>query len=1041
MDKHKLMCKFLIEADSYFDGKNVNTEKINKHSTIKGYCRNGDCKTNEAGINALTTYIFKEFKRSIEINDYNEYDECFLMWLSDKLFKMYYDSKGKDAKKGFVYLITLNQAYAKYLEKHKGILDYWTLFDMIKDLKEANLKYMSEFYKLLNNICNTIVDYENNGTKSTKLFKNSVGCRRQYRILYNNISECKSYLDLLNKLKGIYDDFRSSAIRENGSNNNLAAKLQTLTTPNGVEMGAVRSFKSYKFSNQKCYPPKKNTKPKKQDPPRLPPSSKEEPPPPPLNQLKDSQRETPPSSQSSNALPKIKTGESRSSDVQDASENNPKTSDNSEGKTKDASGDKGSSSSGTENPGGESSDKSSEGSNGDKKDLQIDQSTTQDNSQEQHEDLTTSGGSVDNSPKDKGSTDNTMEHQQNDSLGSNPKEKPQDIQKGTPPLQEPETKELEPPNLTIPQPEQQQPQPSGQPEDNQRETSQPSASKPELKNGQRTSDIPPKGASNEQKDSGGGTEHQKRPQSDSKDHAQTPVPNKRGSDDVPGGDSGGSKYGEKDIDNGPLNPGGVQGDQRNSNDGSSGGSEDSNGGEGDTDKRTLNTGGEQDNKGGSGVKSGKKGDQAGSTHGSVAGGTDINKEGANGGQGVTSSGPGVSGGGAGIPVSGKGGTHNVQGDSGGGKGNGTGVSGGGQTSTNGGVGDPGTNQGGGSGGGSGSEQGGSDSPPVENGTQSMPGEPFNTGSFIFKISLKGMEKLNDAINSFEMIKNKFIGATQYIYNLYNTTLPSIKNGFNKSIDFFNGIINSISIDFKQVDPPAGSDNNKSESGGTGSGSPAPDDPPPPPKGLDQTSQSSQTLQTSQDPQNSLLPKPKEQIDAPKLPQDPPGNQHSDQNDQEEPQKPAGVPVIKSEHPVSEVKGNETIGIGDIYIFKGYKQFVILTIVLLIPIALAIMYKYLSFGRRNELKKKNNMKKVINMVGVNKTAKMVINSTDGKKQIQIIIKSSSQKKQTKKSINFVYGEKSPSLNIYQLMQADPVPFINLFFLLIFFVYKRKRDFIE
>ncbi|SCL96651.1 hypothetical protein PCHDK_000550900, partial [Plasmodium chabaudi adami] len=103
--------------------------------------------------------------------------------------------------------------------------------------------------------------------------------------------------------------------------------------------------------------------------------------------------------------------------------------------------------------------------------------------------------------------------------------------------------------------------------------------------------------------------------------------------------------------------------------------------------------------------------------------------------------------------------------------------------------------------------------------------------------------------------------------------------------------------------------------------------------------------------------------------------------------------------------------------------------------------YLSLGRRKKLKGKKNMKKVINMFGVNKTTKTVINSSDGKKQIQIIIKSSSQKKPTKKSINSVYGEKSPSLNIYQIMQADPVPFINLFFLLIFFVYKRKRDFIE
>ncbi|SCL99119.1 hypothetical protein, conserved, partial [Plasmodium chabaudi adami] len=516
--------------------------------------------------------------------------------------------------------------------------------------------------------------------------------------------------------------------------------------------------------------------------------------------------------------------------------------------------------------------------------------------------------------------------QQNGSLEPNPQEKPQDSPKETPPIQEPETKESEqqpselaPPKVTISQPEQQQPPPSGQPKDNQRETSQPSLSKPGLKNDQGTSNIPPKVPSSEQKDSGGDTEHQKCPQSDSKEDAQTPVPNKRGSDDGPDGGSRGSNYGKKDIDKGSLNPGGIPGDQGNADNGSGDGLKNSNGGAEDTDKRPLNTGGGQDDKEGS--------------------------------------------------------------------------------------------------------EGGSGSPPVENGTQSMPGEPFNMGSFIFKISLKGMEKLNDVITSLETIKNRFTDATKHIHNLYNTTLPSIKNGFDKSIDFFNDIINSINIDFKQVDTPAGSGDSKSEPGGTGSGSPPSDDPSPPPKGLDQTSQSSQTLQNPQAPQasqNSLLPSSTEQTKPHQSPQDPPGSQHSDPKGQEGPQKPVGDPMLKPEHPGSEVKGNETIGIGDIYIFKGYKQFVILTIVLLIPIALAIMYKYLSFGRRNELKKKNNMKKVINIVGVNKTTKTVINSTDGKKQIKIIIKSSSRKKQIKKSINSVYGGKSPSLNIYQLMQADPVP---------------------
>ncbi|SCL90242.1 CIR protein [Plasmodium chabaudi adami] len=129
------------------------------------------------------------------------------------------------------------------------------------------------------------------------------------------------------------------------------------------------------------------------------------------------------------------------------------------------------------------------------------------------------------------------------------------------------------------------------------------------------------------------------------------------------------------------------------------------------------------------------------------------------------------------------------------------------------------------------------------------------------------------------------------------------------------------------------------------------------------------------------------------------------------------------------------------IFKGGTPTYVKSIVILIPIILLIMYKYLSPWRRKKSKRKTNMKKVINLVDVNKTTKTIINSTDGKKQMQLIIKSSSRKKRTKKSINSVYRGKSSSLNIYKLMQADPVPFINLFFLLIFFVYKRKRDCIE
>ncbi|KEG04427.1 hypothetical protein YYE_01333, partial [Plasmodium vinckei vinckei] len=330
---HKLMCKYLNIADSYFKGKDVNTNEINKDLAIKGFCNNGGCKTNEASINAFAAYIITSFKRSIENHEYNKYDEYFLMWLSDKLFKIHDKSEDKDNE------ITLNQAYDTYLKKYKGILDYWSHFDIIKDLKEANLKYMSEFYKLLNHICKTITDYENNPEEITNLITNSTECSNQYISIYNDIHKCKSYLDLLNKLKGIYDDFRNYAIMRTDSRIHLETILKKITKPDGGEMDGKKGFISYDFSNSTCKFKKKSPSLKKEDKSSLQPS----------NQLKDSQDETPSSSQSINALEKTKTGESSPSNVQDDSKIDLKTSENSKGNT-------GSSSSGTGNLGDESSD-------------------------------------------------------------------------------------------------------------------------------------------------------------------------------------------------------------------------------------------------------------------------------------------------------------------------------------------------------------------------------------------------------------------------------------------------------------------------------------------------------------------------------------------------------------------------------------------------------------------------------------------------------------------------------------------------------------
>ncbi|SCL81997.1 CIR protein [Plasmodium chabaudi chabaudi] len=690
MDIEK-MCNLLIEADSYFTGKYVNTEKINSQSTIKGYCQNDGCKTNEAGINALAVYILMLFKGSIKNDDYNDYDEYFLMWISDKLFNIHNESKGKKPKKAYMGTMTLNQAYDKYLKKHKVILDYWILLNIIPGLKNANLRYMAEFYKLLNNICKTIADYNDNGAESTKLFKNSKNCLNQYQNLYINIYKCKSYLHLLNKLKGIYDDFRVSAIQGTDPNNNLATNLKKLTKPDGGEMDAARGSISYNFSNSKCYPQKKN--------PTIPKASKPNPEPaPPI-------APSLPESQEQRSLPP----------------------------------------------------------------------------------------------------------------------QPQQVPPSLAPSPEIQKKDQQPPPPPLPQPEEQKqdssspPQPPEQPKGNQekapsppaKESSQlqlqnsPQSQEPKLETNQEGSDTSSKDPSSEQKDSG---------------------------------------------------------------------------------------------------------------------------------------------------------------------------------------------------------------------------------------SIKLQNIFNIVKNTFEMYRSPFYNTYTDIGNrLYKKATSTLEDAYDKSIKFTGITINYVKDQLnKALENVPPSKEKKPE---------------PSPSSQEGEKKESQNIQT-----------PTSGGQSNDNPKEPPSTQDLDSPDSKKvnpsdslPEKQSQTSVDSSSDTHSTEIGSKDLGtnvedktpqlVNSIDIFKGYNRPETVITVILIPIISLIIYKYLSYGWRKELKKKKNMKKVINLFGVNKTTKAVINSTDGKKKMQIIINSYTQKNQIKKSINIVYRKKSPLLNIYKLMQADPVPFINLFFLLIFFVYKRKRDIIE
>ncbi|CAD2088782.1 PIR protein CIR protein [Plasmodium vinckei lentum] len=313
-----------------------------------------------------------------------------------------------------------------------------------------------------------------------------------------------------------------------------------------------------------------------------------------------------------------------------------------------------------------------------------------------------------------------------------------------------------------------------------------------------------------------------------------------------------------------------------------------------------------------------------------------------------------------------------------------------------------------------------------------------------------IEKLRNIFNSvqnkFENYRSSFYEASTNIgKRLYENVSSTLENAYNGSITFGKTIITNLNEKIEKTINNLIPSNDKPELQDPKKEPPSKDNLQNSPTLDNNPSEPNPPVLPSTDPDPPALP-PKKPDPSP-LPSKEPGPEnnkvHNGQpqckkNNEPTPQVINGGSqisvdsmrslVVKQKDPGAEVKGNKTTGIGNIHILKEYKQIGISIIVILIPITLAIMYKYLSSGWRKEMKRKKNMKKVINSIG-------------GKRTVQIIIKSVDTKKMTNPIINPVRGGKKSLLNIYKLMQADPVPFINLFFLLIFFVYKRKLNYLE
>ncbi|CAD2110859.1 CIR protein PIR protein [Plasmodium vinckei] len=314
----------------------------------------------------------------------------------------------------------------------------------------------------------------------------------------------------------------------------------------------------------------------------------------------------------------------------------------------------------------------------------------------------------------------------------------------------------------------------------------------------------------------------------------------------------------------------------------------------------------------------------------------------------------------------------------------------------------------------------SQDPPLETDQRSPVISPKDTSNE--QVAQESIEKIMD---SMKFVFNFFKPNFSYFYNtltnfgndVYENVSNGLKGGYSVFTDFVSDVKDSIDQLSNEKNTPQSDDNAPKQKdlgdNSPSSGSPSKDRPPSP-------SSEQPPKIDHRDPENQKDGDKKEPSDNKKT---------EDKNQKDKTQHP--VPIVQEASggstnttPYQIPNPNDSGSNRNEIISKG----VFSVIVIAIPTILAIMYMYLYYGWGKKSKRKKNMKKVINSIG-------------GKRPIQIIISSSSHKKQTKKSINSVHRKKPLLLNMYKLIRADSVPFINLFFLLIFFVYKRTRDTIE
>ncbi|SCL95672.1 Plasmodium variant antigen protein Cir/Yir/Bir, putative, partial [Plasmodium chabaudi adami] len=203
--------KLFLEVDKFFDDKSVNVDKFNANHTVSDYCpeKNGSkgCDNDYQRINAIGGHLIKQlyFKNSSINggNNNNRFIEYFIMWLSHILYRKLED-----------HTITLKSAYDKHLKDNFGEFRHWYLLQDKRYMANSNMAIMNLIYLFFQQICDTIKIYKKPHILGHEYANKALECYFMYDKISNLIKHCGPYLELLDHLRTIYNEFIKKVKRE-----------------------------------------------------------------------------------------------------------------------------------------------------------------------------------------------------------------------------------------------------------------------------------------------------------------------------------------------------------------------------------------------------------------------------------------------------------------------------------------------------------------------------------------------------------------------------------------------------------------------------------------------------------------------------------------------------------------------------------------------------------------------------------------------------------------------------------------------------------